>query len=1122
MEEAKRKTLEKHGKRRVSPIPSLKDNMGDTLVVEVESFGRKKHVPLLDKYRGHDIVMAGEDVSTWDPVNKTLFRVGLDDSKRTGERFIDEKANNIETAKKYIDWKLDKGGQSPSEQAKKYKTAEEFVEKLPTVFRGTIKDSGKFRAKGIGVHFGTKEQASFVAKAKGGEKGVIKEVFLDIKNPVRLEDRNAWGKNAILQQLKEKGIVSEEEFNHFIYGKGADTFDVREVLKSKGYDGIVYANKAEGKGDSFITFSNEQIKTKSQLTDIWTKAQEKPKLPSPEKLRQSIIAGRNIKGMPRAELRDITNRITGHYSLSHKDITPEQLDQILTEVKATRPRRIQGKVTIKKQTEDRIQELKTNLINKGEMTEGVYTNILGSMNIKEPRYVSKTNFITESQGKKVIKNMLNVVPIIKDQVAIEKALIKQPSIGKEISDINTGFENKYKGQPAKVSSLLDMHHYADSMEKQTGIPFGRQQEEINEKRLLLDNTVIEPKLKEITIVPEYKKIIKDEVALRRINDYVASQLPSYVKGKPTSPAGITDSERQIAETISTSLKAFENDVRYNRFYEWYDHNTPIPNAPEIELERATEILETHGDNALRKWLNTRSWGVIRSGYDIGEVVKPSIKTFQPKPGVPKGHLKARESINFNRYERDIISRYFSYVRQMTYKTELAPEIKALQTMWSNNSDLFNEPVKIADNLSRYLKEVLGKSETRGPLEDFVFTLWSQASRAIFLDARKGVRNLFQNLAFYSSPEDFFRMKPLAPDDLAYFKTFVSQNKGIRRDLQMLDYKGVAGFRHLNELADAINVMGRTDELNRFVGFSSKLNAVKDAVRLYPDYTTNEESLRNLQIRAGFGDMEIMERKHALEKLAVDGPDAMARYVAKAVTQKVHFLYERAQRSPAEQGSTFRTVFSNLLTFKKGFIQRQILDAKKLFPSEMRIGSDIKSGRRSMRSLIGSLVLAGFVGALYKKLTGDKRNPYRADEIVKGIGIGGLATGTQDQINDFTRDVMSAVKGDRTALGRVIVGMTRLSDTFVPFYDEVINTFETLSDTYNLDKAVLRQIRGEFDKRYTPKKLGYYKARRDFSEKLQHTLFGTDKAKSEKKVSGSFNYLEDNKGSGVSGSFDFLN
>jgi hypothetical protein len=32
-----------------------------------------------------------------------LFSVGLDDSKATGERFIDEGANTIENAKSYID-----------------------------------------------------------------------------------------------------------------------------------------------------------------------------------------------------------------------------------------------------------------------------------------------------------------------------------------------------------------------------------------------------------------------------------------------------------------------------------------------------------------------------------------------------------------------------------------------------------------------------------------------------------------------------------------------------------------------------------------------------------------------------------------------------------------------------------------------------------------------------------------------------------------------------------------------------------------------------------------------------------------------------------------------------------
>jgi len=125
-------------------------------------------------------------------------------------------------------------------------------------YRGTSTDSGKFRTRsGVGPHFGTKEQAEFVSKVKGGDKGVVKEVELDIKNPIRLEDRNAWENLGVLQQLREQEIVSEEETQTLARD---EDFDVKELLKSKGYDGIVYANTAEGKGDSYITFDDSQIK----------------------------------------------------------------------------------------------------------------------------------------------------------------------------------------------------------------------------------------------------------------------------------------------------------------------------------------------------------------------------------------------------------------------------------------------------------------------------------------------------------------------------------------------------------------------------------------------------------------------------------------------------------------------------------------------------------------------------------------------------------------------------------------------------------------------------------------------------------------------------------------------
>jgi len=182
-------------------------------------------------------------------LNEQYFEV---ENKKTGEVEIIE-ASGL----KRMQPKVSDG--SETEPTPEIPTKEEVPGIPVKAFRGTKTDSGKFRTRsGIGVHFGTKEQAEFVASTKGG--GVVKEVALDIKNPISLEDRNAWGHAPILQQLKEKGIVTEEEYNDYIYGNKSDTFDVTKVLQEKGFDSIVYANTAEGKGDSYLIFDKSQIK----------------------------------------------------------------------------------------------------------------------------------------------------------------------------------------------------------------------------------------------------------------------------------------------------------------------------------------------------------------------------------------------------------------------------------------------------------------------------------------------------------------------------------------------------------------------------------------------------------------------------------------------------------------------------------------------------------------------------------------------------------------------------------------------------------------------------------------------------------------------------------------------
>ena len=155
---------------------------------------------------------------------------------------------------------------------------EEWSEGRTKAFHGTSADFEEFKISGkgspykreaVGPHFGTREQADFVTSTKG-DKGKTKEFILDIKNPVRLEDRNSWSHSGVNSQLYEKGIITKEEYEANVYG--AEDYDIRETLKAKGYDGIVYNNTAEGPGDSYIAFSNDQIKTETQLRNEWEEA----------------------------------------------------------------------------------------------------------------------------------------------------------------------------------------------------------------------------------------------------------------------------------------------------------------------------------------------------------------------------------------------------------------------------------------------------------------------------------------------------------------------------------------------------------------------------------------------------------------------------------------------------------------------------------------------------------------------------------------------------------------------------------------------------------------------------------------------------------------------------------
>ena len=64
---------------------------------------------LLEEYRGYLIIKTGETIQTISP-DGCRFIVCMDDSKRCGYRTFDESCNNVETARKQINWNFEPQG----------------------------------------------------------------------------------------------------------------------------------------------------------------------------------------------------------------------------------------------------------------------------------------------------------------------------------------------------------------------------------------------------------------------------------------------------------------------------------------------------------------------------------------------------------------------------------------------------------------------------------------------------------------------------------------------------------------------------------------------------------------------------------------------------------------------------------------------------------------------------------------------------------------------------------------------------------------------------------------------------------------------------------------------------
>lgn len=181
------------------------------------------------------------------------------------------------------------------------------------VYHSTIWDFSEFDVEGLGSHFGeTPKQANnrlidteMYRRGEYGilrrllglgviDRGVIMPVFLRIEKPLRMLDAGEWKDSTEImnsipmmvwkdfsdfRSLYDEAEAEKETF--YMEGSPEEGIpprqgespwttsienqqiidEIKTALKERGYDGVIYQNEVEGRGESYIVFDPEQVKS---------------------------------------------------------------------------------------------------------------------------------------------------------------------------------------------------------------------------------------------------------------------------------------------------------------------------------------------------------------------------------------------------------------------------------------------------------------------------------------------------------------------------------------------------------------------------------------------------------------------------------------------------------------------------------------------------------------------------------------------------------------------------------------------------------------------------------------------------------------------------------------------
>ncbi|MDD6484213.1 MAG: hypothetical protein PUF72_06540 [Clostridiales bacterium] len=242
---------------RLKEFEKLKNTFDNELTTTAsnELWGKYKNDPRING--DDDIVYDASDVCVYDMLTNA------DNELR--ELFSDNVAEYFNTDK---DSSKDITGQAVPEhilESTQNSVVKNENGQLIPVYHGTGENFDSFKRSDIGIHFGSYAQAVQRVNDKGIENPRYVKAYLNITNPIEIdEDFFGWNAFQIVQKLAKIGVIEQSEGVGYLTNSKENleksNDELCALLKSKGYDGIVYNNRVEAaQGRSYIVFDNSQV-----------------------------------------------------------------------------------------------------------------------------------------------------------------------------------------------------------------------------------------------------------------------------------------------------------------------------------------------------------------------------------------------------------------------------------------------------------------------------------------------------------------------------------------------------------------------------------------------------------------------------------------------------------------------------------------------------------------------------------------------------------------------------------------------------------------------------------------------------------------------------------------------